>query len=342
MNPLRNAPLLNAGEFEVLGRKIAKYKQSRSEKVTQRRFKAEFGVPTSVAAIVWQNVVESSFLRDNIHGLKPPDPKHMLWALMLLKQYSNHETLAKAAQADVKTFRKWSELYLEAIAELDSTVVSQPLFPICLGLQKNVTEPLFSCCLLFSHQIKWENRFIGDTNEQCLVTVDGTHFKICNKYRPNSKKYNTNWYTYKFNSAGVSYEMAVCIKTGDIVWINGPFPAATPDISIFRFRLRDILAPGEKVIADRGYRGDSKVVTPYDYRSHQHKLAMGVLRARHETVNRRFKTFGALQQCFRHTPHKHHMFFRAAAVLIQIGHKNGYSHFHVVGYVDPKTEQDWE
>ena len=136
--------------------------------------------------------------------------------------------------------------------------------------------------------------------------------------------------------------MAVCIKTGNIVWIHGPFVASTDDLSMFRFRLRDMLTIGEKVMGDRGYRGDSKVVTPYDAKNCLHKRAMAALRSRHETVNRRFKTFGALQQRFRHNPLKHHMFFRAAAVLIQLGHENGFSHHDVIGYVDPAFEDDWD
>ena len=179
------------------------------------------------------------------------------------------------------------------------------------------------------------------TFDRCLVTVDGTHFRIYDKYRKNSKRHNKKWHSYKFNSAGVTYEMAVCIKTGDIVWINGPFVASTHDITMFRSRLKDMLAAGEKAMGDRGYAGDQKAITPYEAKSCHHRRAMAALRARHETVNRRFKTFGALEQRFRHSPHKHHMFFRAAAVLIQLGHNNGYSHYDVVGYVDPAFEEDW-
>lgn len=92
----------------------------------------------------------------------------------------------------------------------------------------------------------------------------------------------------------MSYEIAVCITTGDIVWIHGPFPAATPDITIFRFKLKDMLLPFEMVLADRGYRGNNKTLTPYMAKNSQHKRAMAVLRSRHEAVNRRFKTFKAL------------------------------------------------
>ena len=188
----------------------------------------------------------------------------------------------------------------------------------------------------------WSNRFVGDTFDRCLVTVDGTHFKIKNRRNRTTGKYIKSWYSHKFKHAGVSYEIAVCIKTGDIVWISGPFPAATHDLTIFRYKLADMLLPHELVMADRGYQGFwRKCLTPFQSQNSQHKRAMAALRARHETVNRRFKTFGALTHTFRHSPHLHHLFFRTAAVLIQIAHSNGYSHYDVVGYVDPAFEEDW-
>ena len=173
------------------------------------------------------------------------------------------------------------------------------------------------------------------------MTVYGTHFRIYNRTEKKSKKYIKSWYSHKYNAAGVSYEVAVCIKTGDIVWICGPFPAATADISIYRYKLKDMLTAFEKVMADRGYAGDKSCLTPYDGINRQHLRSMAVLRSRHETVNRRFKVFGALKQCFRHSPTKHHAFFRSAVVLVQLAHQLGYSHFDTVGCVDPAFEEDW-
>lgn len=172
------------------------------------------------------------------------------------------------------------------------------------------------------------------------MTVDGTHFRIYNQSEENSKKYNKKWYSHKYNAAGVSYEVAVCIKTADIVWICGPFPAATSDVSIFRYKLKDMLAPFEKVMADRGYGGDDSCLTPYDASNCQHARAMASNRSRHETVNRRFKVFAALSQRFRHSPKKHHAFFRSAAVLVQLAHQRGYSHYDTTGYVDPAFDED--
>ena len=59
----------------------------------------------------------------------------------------------------------------------------------------------------------------------------------------------------KFKHAALRYEVAVCIQTGDIVWINGPFRANRwPGVNIFRRNLKNKLLPGEMVEADQEYR----------------------------------------------------------------------------------------
>ena len=98
-----------------------------------------------------------------------------------------------------------------------------------------------------------------------------------------------------------------------------------------------MLRKGERVIGDRGFRGDRKIVTPYDYDclSAQHKRVMSALRARHETVNGRLKNFDCLNQTWRHALCKHHIAFRSCLVLAQLNHKYGRPVFDVVGYEHP-------
>ena len=50
----------------------------------------------------------------------------------------------------------------------------------------------------------------------------------------------------------------------------------------------------EKVISDRGYKGNPFCVTPDDSLNEEHKKFMPIARARHETINRRFKQWGCL------------------------------------------------
>lgn len=174
-------------------------------------------------------------------------------------------------------------------------------------------------------QIKWSNRFRGNSTKTCKVTVDGTDFRI-----QEPKPFNSKWYSHKFKAAGLRYEVAVCIKTGDIVWIYGPFPCGRyPDIVIYRRRLKFMLNDREKVEADAGYRGEANVRTPNDYVSRSDFRAKNKARARHETVNGRLKIFKALSTTYRHSLSKHRYVFNAIAVCTQISFENGEPPFKV-------------
>ena len=96
----------------------------------------------------------------------------------------------------------------------------------------------------------------------------------------------------------ICYEIGVSIKTGDIVWYNEPLSCGVPDINIFRFSLRGFISLGEMVIIDKGYSGNTKVLCPLKSNGYIHKRAMGKIRARHETVNGRFKSLGCFKKNF--------------------------------------------
>ena len=168
------------------------------------------------------------------------------------------------------------------------------------------------------------------------MILDGTDFK-CHEIDMLPRDERKRWYSVKFKSAGLKYEVATCITTGDIVHYYGPVRGGVHDLTLFRFYLKRKLDPGERVITDKGYRGDRKVVTPYDYDclSKQHARCMSALRARNETVNGELKQFGCLSQVWRHKLSKHHLAFRACIVLVQLNHKYGRPTFPVVGYSHP-------
>lgn len=101
------------------------------------------------------------------------------------------------------------------------------------------------------------------------------------------------------------------------------------DLGIFRLGLKKRLLPGERVEADAIYT-DVQCDGPFDYcySVEQYKAKFKV-RARHETVNRRFKQFGILGTKFRHPKEKHVHVFMAIAVITQITIKNGHPLFPV-------------
>ena len=107
------------------------------------------------------------------------------------------------------------------------------------------------------------------------------------------------------------------------MWIEGPYPAGKyTNINIFRRTLIHHLDPFERVVADDGYIGEApaKVKCPgTKVDSSNDRGVQGVVRSRHETLNRRFKFWEILNQPFRHNIVEHGEVFWAIAVVIQLG-----------------------
>jgi hypothetical protein len=90
------------------------------------------------------------------NGVKPAN---LLWALMFLKLHCAESVLATLAGAgqksvDEKTFRKWTWLFVEEINHLKYRV------------------------------ILFENHLHGDVGNICLISLDGTDFRIFNILYP--------------------------------------------------------------------------------------------------------------------------------------------------------------
>lgn len=159
----------------------------------------------------------------------------------------------------------------------------------------------------------WESRHIqAIAGNTALTTFDGTDLKA-------ECSFDKRFYSHKFKGAGLRYELGICIQTGHIVWINGPFRAGFPDISIFRHAAKCALDDGEKVEADGGYRGEGEYIyTPNKFNKKEDEEMRGLARNRHETVNGRNHNFGVLGQTFRHPLDRHSSCFRACCVITQL------------------------
>jgi hypothetical protein len=51
-------------------------------------------------------------------------PKHLLWALHFMKCYPTEKQMSSAVKEDDKTLRKWVQIFIKALAGLNSKVVS--------------------------------------------------------------------------------------------------------------------------------------------------------------------------------------------------------------------------
>ena len=170
-------------------------------------------------------------------------------------------------------------------------------------------------------QITFEDRIVNKKHNTHL-SVDCTDCRIQQKGRL--------FASYKFKGkSALWYEVALGILSGDIKWLNGPYPCKNwPDINIFCDGLIEELNLGERVEADHGYKVESSYVTKVPCAvltrcSEEADALQKRVQGRHETVNARLKSFHILDQVYRHDPTQHGYVFRAVAVLVQLSIKNG-------------------
>ena len=157
------------------------------------------------------------------------------------------------------------------------------------------------------------------------MTVDGTDFRICEQ-----TPFSSSWFSHKFKGPAYRYEIALAIQSDRICWTNGPYRAgAWPDMKIFRRGgLMKKLPQGERVEADKGYRGEKlKVDLPHECTSGDplQRRSKARVRARHESMNRMLKRFKCLHEVYCHDLVKHQTVFRAVVYVTQIALQNGSS-----------------
>jgi len=276
---------LDVPAFVFLANRIMSRNANGSDAVRLRRFRAHFGASPEVVTALWNRLD----ILDRVPA--GGGPQHLLWCLLFMKVYSTEEVLASIVGTSEKTFRKWVWLFVYAVSSLAPDL------------------------------IRWNRRLPQNHQTaafRCWTSVDGTDFRI---YEP--RPFDRGLYSHKFKGPGLRYEVALCIRTGRIVWINGPFKAGNwSDLRIFKEDLIHRLLPGETLVADGTYK-NPRCNLPNDF---DHPLVAAwkaSVRARHETVNRRFKQFYCLHHKFRHHRLKHGIIFRSVAVITQLSLMNG-------------------
>ena len=131
-----------------------------------------------------------------------------------------------------------------------------------------------------------------------------------------------NYYSHKINDAGVRYDVALNIATGDIVYWGGGYPAGKyNDLQQAQMGILPLLPAGEKILADKGYNDKKYFIYPIDLRGDNSLIKK--ITGRHENVNARLKCWGFLRQRFRHGIAMHNRLFSAAIEIDQFKLKHG-------------------
>ena len=142
----------------------------------------------------------------------------------------------------------------------------------------------------FILKINFENRFLADNGYAYKMSVDGTDFKI-----NQPQKFGKIRFFHLFRGPELRYKVAQNIQTVDIVWNHGLFlPGAQADLAIFFQGLAHKLKPGERVEADKGYRGWPRFVDCPNTNVGSGPLQRATkasVHSRHDLCNCRLKTF---------------------------------------------------
>lgn len=154
-------------------------------------------------------------------------------------------------------------------------------------------------------------------------SVDGVHGRIHEPSVGETRSKNPKWYSHKSHGPALAYEFAMDIFSGRLVWMNGPYPASTPDREIFKDGLMAKIPDGMRVVADSGYSGEPLAHIISGDNVHDHKIVQrfkSLAKARQEAFHARFKANHICSDLFRHDRdrmRKHKIAWTATAVVCQ-------------------------
>ncbi|KAJ3280198.1 hypothetical protein HDU76_009248 [Blyttiomyces sp. JEL0837] len=210
---------------------------------------------------------------------------HLLWALLYLKVYPTEILAASHLRTSPTNYREKVHVAVDILAEL--------------------------------HGINMEDRWVKWNLDKPSCYLDGLDV-IIRERRPIDK----GLYSHKFHHAGYRYQVATALGISAIVLVAGGLPCGSwSDMKMARQFVFPLLEEGEWIAADRGYRGDRRIIsyvsgTGAAVRRHNENIKN--MKARHETVNKRLKDFNILVVPFRGDIGRHNIVFAAVAEVTNI------------------------
>lgn len=263
-------------------RRIGKTRQERNIE----RFKSLYGASPFVVAMIWEDLQTTSVNE----AFVPPEyrkEKYFLMALHHLKRYPTDIEREAKFDINIDWSRRWVWYFVEKVQALKQ------------------------------EKIKWpDDNFSSDV---WAITIDGTHCWIEEPSHPEFSQ-DKKYFSHKYGSAGLNYELGISIRDSHLVWMNGPFPSGLNDVTVFKKKgLKQFLRQqGKMAIGDQGYAGHPYQVSTFNIQDSRNckKFKSRALK-RHERFNGYTKSFDCLSARFRHGEARFKNCFEAVCVVCQ-------------------------
>ena len=171
--------------------------------------------------------------------------------------------------------------------------------------------------LLKDKVIVWEENY--QQGKRWVISVDGIH---CWINEPSHAEWSQDsaYYSHKYNKAGLDYELGISLVDNRLLWMKGPYPAGTNDITVFREGglLDELKKRKQKAIGDKGYNGEKKYVSTFNAHDNAGvKVFKSRALKRHENFNNLLKQNQILDTRFHHNHERFACAFEACCVLAQ-------------------------
>ena len=250
------------------------------------RFKHHFGI--SPVTAVW---VYTYLQITNIPGAKIKggdlDFKYFCMGLYYLRKYPKEEVLSVEFNYSNKHARNKTWEMIEKIRKLKDKV------------------------------IVWEEDYLK--GKRWVLSVDGIHCWVNEPQHPQWSQ-DSAYYSHKYNKAGLDYELGISLVDNRLLWMRGPFPAGTNDITVFREGglLEQLKARKQSAIGDKGYNGEPEHCSTFNAHDNSGvRLFKSRALKRHENFNNLLKQNQILDTRFRHGEQRFACAFEACCVLAQ-------------------------
>jgi DDE superfamily endonuclease len=279
-------------EMQYKGLRLVGYTRTRIKRAADatniERYQSHYGVSPGVCCTIYEDLQITAVEEARINNGSDTTLKWFLIALHFLRRYPTEDER-------------------EALFDVSKPYGAQKQWEFVEKIQAMKAE-----------KIVWDDTFY-DKEDDWIVSVDGTHCWIKEPGHPTWSQ-DTKYYSHKYNKAGLNYELAIALSTSRLVWMNGPYPAGSNDISVFckkglQRKLQDLQ---KKAIGDAGYSGHPETISaPNTMDSNGVKLFKSRALKRHETFNGHTKVFDCLNGRFRHSVDRFANCFEAVCVLCQ-------------------------
>lgn len=271
--------------FPSINRKVF---DRRSTQTNLDDFKTHYGLAPKTLCSVWHdlqttNVPQASIL-DDLRSRKTQLDDFFL-GLHWLKRYRSRKEMKILFGNCENTCKKWYTYYSIKIHFLKGQKIEWP------------------------PDDYWDTVFI--------ISVDGVHFKV-KEPKHETLRRDPSYYSHKHNKAGLNYEIAICIFSNRVVWVNGPFKASRHDKTIMvTDGLLEKIPAGKRVIADRVYRKVECVSIHNSMDCEEVRNFKRRVRSRQESFNERLERWESLKTCWKHgiADNKHKIVLDAVATL---------------------------